>query len=449
MTAPREQLPEADHVGRRSRTAVQQVAEPPACLTASVPPGDVPDHVFRAIADSNPLPFALIDRAGVLHFVSRTIDQVLGWTAEEVVGRSILDFLDEEDVPAALDGLADVQSEADVEAGVPVIFPIRHQDGSRAFFEVSVVPVFEHPELDLVALRLRPWDADHHLGRFMELLLADGPLDDLFASLSSSVAASVLGRRAAVHHGWDGRRFAGVSGSWPGAERLPLAGDPYEQALDHDGVLALPGHWLLRVGGGPLPPAVLSIWTDVSRAPLMGHRNRLARAARYIELAVVRTAEHERLRHFAEHDALTGVANRGSFLDRLTRALADGEDRLAVVFCDVDGFKALNDSAGHAAGDAALVDVVARLRAALRDTDELARMGGDEFTVLARGIHDARAAEELADRLLAAMDGAPVGLSLGIAVAGPGATADGLLSTADEALYESKRAGGRRHTIRP
>jgi len=183
---------------------------------------------------------------------------------------------------------------------------------------------------------------------------------------------------------------------------------------------------------------------------LNGHRQVFDRSLSYVQLALVRNAEHQRLLHLAGHDALTGVANRTQFRARLAAALAIGERDLAVAFCDLDGFKAVNDTFGHIRGDAVLVDVAGRLRSSLRSGDEMARMGGDEFTVLLRNVVDAAGANHVVDRLLGALrepmlvDGAevPLGLSIGVALAGPESTADSLLARADEALYAVKRAGG-------
>jgi diguanylate cyclase (GGDEF)-like protein len=199
-----------------------------------------------------------------------------------------------------------------------------------------------------------------------------------------------------------------------------------------------------------LAPAVLSVWRTTRGAPLIGHRAVLDRSARYVQLALVRTAEHQRLRHLAGHDALTGVANRAEFRDRLAHALAIGESDLAVAFCDLDDFKPINDNYGHRVGDVVLVEMATRLRASLRTGDELARIGGDEFTVLLRNVPDAAAALHVAERILAATrdpfevegDLAKVGLSVGIALSEPDMSADALLERADEALYEVKRAGG-------
>ena len=427
---------------------------------------DLPDHVFRHLVDRTAVPYVLIDRSGVIHFASQSTERLVGLAAEDGIGRNILEFLDPEHVELALSGLSEITSDADVDAGIPVVFPILRPDGERMWLEVAVRPIFEAPELGLISLRLRSWEAEHHLEEFVQALLADAPLAEVLATLSRSVAASVQGVAAAVHHGWDGERFVGVAGSWPGASTLALDHGPWVDALDHEGVLQVPAdstvggppaasHWLVSVGGEKLPPAVLSVWTEVADPPLLGHRTALGTAARYVELAIVRTSEHQRLLHLAGHDSLTGVANRGAFRDHLAQAIAIGESGFAVGFCDLDGFKQLNDRYGHVAGDDVLVQVANRLRAALRDTDELARVGGDEFTILWRGIDSPEEADHVARRLLATIDepfAVPqgretLGISVGVALAGAGATADTLLRAADAALYESKRAGGHRCTI--
>jgi len=209
--------------------------------------------------------------------------------------------------------------------------------------------------------------------------------------------------------------------------------------------------WTERIPAADgLAAAALTVWRPVEHRMLASHRQVMARSLSYVRLALVRHAEHQRLRHLAGHDALTGVANRTEFRTRLAHALAIGERDLAVAFCDLDGFKVVNDTFGHIRGDAVLVDVAARLRSSLRAGDELARMGGDEFTVLLRNVVDAQGANHVVDRLLGALrrpilvEGTEItlGLSIGVALAGPTSTADDLLTRADEALYAVKRSGG-------
>lgn len=166
-------------------------------------------------------------------------------------------------------------------------------------------------------------------------------------------------------------------------------------------------------------------------------------------------AAEERLRHLATHDALTGLANRTLLADRLDGALERQRRTrtgLAVLYCDLDGFKAVNDDLGdHRAGDVVLTEVARRLAQAVREADTLARVGGDEFVLVAEEVEDGPAAEVLADRLHHALvapvivggDHIQLGLSVGAAVVPPGAPvgAEELLIVADRAMYRAKRTG--------
>ncbi|MGY1984654.1 diguanylate cyclase domain-containing protein [Blastococcus sp. SYSU DS0669] len=163
-------------------------------------------------------------------------------------------------------------------------------------------------------------------------------------------------------------------------------------------------------------------------------------------------ALEEALRDAALHDPLTGLPNRNLLLDRLDQTLAAAERarrQMAVLYCDLDGFKPVNDTAGHAAGDEVLVVAARRLAAEIRPGDTVARIGGDEFVVLCPEAGSERAAQVIADRITAAFDeplrqadGAEhaVGISIGVALCGPGETPDSALAASDAAMYRVKAA---------
>jgi len=158
------------------------------------------------------------------------------------------------------------------------------------------------------------------------------------------------------------------------------------------------------------------------------------------------------LEHLATHDPLTGLANRGVFERGLLRASARLDrmgGRIAVVLIDVDHFKQVNDTFGHAAGDALLQETAIRLRTAARADDLVARLGGDEFAIIASG-QTAAEFDSLAERLCAVLAEPVFGggfevtpsVSIGVAVAGVGAQVDDdLVVRADRALYAAKNAG--------
>jgi diguanylate cyclase (GGDEF)-like protein/PAS domain S-box-containing protein len=166
-----------------------------------------------------------------------------------------------------------------------------------------------------------------------------------------------------------------------------------------------------------------------------------------------RRSLEQQLRHQAFHDALTGLPNRALFLDRLAHALTRtrrGAPPLAVVFIDLDDFKTVNDSLGHAAGDELLVAVAGRIRMTVRESDTPARMGGDEFAVLIEDAGSAESARESALRVLAALrlpfrlgeQEITIRASAGIAMYGsPEQTADELLRNADISMYSAKTQG--------
>ncbi len=153
--------------------------------------------------------------------------------------------------------------------------------------------------------------------------------------------------------------------------------------------------------------------------------------------------------HQATHDGLTGLPNRAALLDHLHREVTTSWHSRALLFLDLDGFKPINDTLGHAAGDELLAAVAGRLRGALREQDLPARLGGDEFAVVLDTGGDPTSAEAAARRVLAAVNApyrlsagtASVTASIGIAHAAPARPAEELLQRADSAMYQAKRAG--------
>ncbi|EFO80931.1 diguanylate cyclase/phosphodiesterase with PAS/PAC sensor(s) [Oscillochloris trichoides DG-6] len=180
----------------------------------------------------------------------------------------------------------------------------------------------------------------------------------------------------------------------------------------------------------------------------------------FSESLQVRQKIEEQLRHQATHDALTGLPNRMYFSDQLAitlaKNLAGEECTAAVLFLDLDRFKIVNDSLGHAAGDQVLIITARRLRAAVRGGDTLARLGGDEFAILLSQLNGTDEAIQIADRIREELgapfevQGVEVALraSIGIAmISSTYSNPDDLLREADTAMYRAKAAGGTRYMI--
>lgn len=204
--------------------------------------------------------------------------------------------------------------------------------------------------------------------------------------------------------------------------------------------------WNRRKNGEDYP-----LWLSVSC-----FRDRRGRIAKHIALftdITERKREEDRLREQATHDLLTGLPNRGLFLDRVSQAvaLARRNGRLAaLLFVDLDGFKLVNDSFGHQVGDQLLADVAGRLANAVRESDTAARLGGDEFAVILTGVNNRLDILRIARKLAADLQrpyliggrNVSAGASIGVAIYPDHAQSPtDLLSLADAAMYRAKSRG--------
>ncbi|CAA9339079.1 MAG: diguanylate cyclase/phosphodiesterase (GGDEF & EAL domains) with PAS/PAC sensor(s), partial [uncultured Gemmatimonadaceae bacterium] len=249
-----------------------------------------------------------------------------------------------------------------------------------------------------------------------------------------------------------------------------LVGTPFAELVDPDGRALTAARMAAVLAGAP------HVWdvdilhangrrscTQVTAVPMVvdGAVRGVHGIAR--DITIHRVME-EQLTHQAFHDALTGLANRVLFRERAERSLlraararaGDGPpEHVAVLFLDLDDFKAVNDSLGHAEGDRLLESVAARLLKVTRGCDTVARLGGDEFAVLLDGMAGPDDAAAVVQRITAAVR-VPVALeareltvtcSVGLAHARDGDTADELLRNADVAMYRAKAAGKGRHAV--
>jgi diguanylate cyclase (GGDEF)-like protein/PAS domain S-box-containing protein len=172
-----------------------------------------------------------------------------------------------------------------------------------------------------------------------------------------------------------------------------------------------------------------------------------------------RKLAEQRVRHLAHHDPLTGLPNRALLLDRLHQALLQARrerGRIAVLMLDLDDFKAVNDSSGHRFGDRLLCAVADRLRGTVRESDTLARYGGDEFTMVQTGLREPQGAEVLARKIVEIVaapfliDGQVIRTTASVGVAlhpEHGGAAEPLLDHADIALYRAKALGRNRAEV--
>ncbi|MGW0283420.1 putative bifunctional diguanylate cyclase/phosphodiesterase [Streptomyces sp. NPDC003236] len=205
-------------------------------------------------------------------------------------------------------------------------------------------------------------------------------------------------------------------------------------------------------------PDGTALWTNLTVSLLRDADGNPQYQLALMEDTTERRLLNLRLRYEATHDALTGLPNRTLFFERLEKALGAGEgQRFGLCYLDLDGFKTINDSLGHAAGDRLLVEVADRLQSCATAPGEMvARLGGDEFVALTTGVDTEREVDELAERIMSALV-TPVSIdgrdllvrgSLGI-VEGPAGerTAAEVLRSADITMYRAKSAGGNRSEL--
>lgn len=287
------------------------------------------------------------------------------------------------------------------------------------------VPVVALPDTDGV-LRLMP---GHDLP------------SDLAAVLDDVGPHSAIGRTSRAEHQPVVITDIGDDPEWGEVGRL---------FVEHD--LHALWQWLLRADDGR-ELGLIAVFLPTARAPSEHEALLFSQAAHLASIVIQRHLAEEALAHQALHDALTGLPNRTLLVDRIDQALALSSrsgDAAAVLFCDLDRFKFVNDSLGHAAGDRLLCMVADRWETLLRQGDTVGRFGGDEFVVVANAVEGAKGADALAGRLIDALrqpflvDGVEVvvGVSVGVAVAFAGrGEADQLIRDADSAMYAAKAKG--------
>jgi diguanylate cyclase (GGDEF)-like protein len=174
--------------------------------------------------------------------------------------------------------------------------------------------------------------------------------------------------------------------------------------------------------------------------------------ARFLWTLLTRLKQtNEQVTHLAHHDGLTGLPNRTLFYDRLNQAIARAKrdkESVAVLFLDLDGFKKINDTLGHASGDVLLIEAAKRIQSCVRESDTVARMGGDEFTAILCNVGNGKeiVAQKILDTIrqpfMLADQSCSVGVSIGIAIyPDSGGNAEDLVKVADTAMYLAKDSG--------
>ncbi len=414
---------------------------------------------FRALVQRATDVVTVIDANGRIAYQSPAAEHVLGATPAALLGHSVFALIHRANRSRVRAALA--QLLADPSRVVVETLRVRHRDGGWRVVEVTGTNLLAEPAVCGIVTNLRDVTAREVAAmalRHSEASLAEvqriahvGSWEYDYATGALHLSDELFRITGHAPHGFVPTGAAMLALVHP-ADRARMALAP----LDGPGVPALAetDFRCMRPDG---TVRILHQYAE-NRYDAAG---RLSLRIGTVQDVTKWRALEGRLAHQATHDALTDLPNRALLLARLGGALirAAGTGRLCAVLClDLDHFKHVNDSLGHAAGDRLLVAVAARLGAVLDDGDTLARLGGDEFVVLLGAVADGAEAARVAVRLHAALEQAftvdgqeimattGVGLALGIDTVGTADAAENLLRFADVALYRAK-ATGRARTV--
>ncbi|WP_018412430.1 diguanylate cyclase domain-containing protein [Methyloversatilis thermotolerans] len=407
----------------------------------------------------------VVDPHGRFLYVSPAFSRILGYDGEEVLGRNMIEFVHPDDRARTLETALEIMS------GQPKpLFENRylHRDGHVVHLMWSARWSDDRQVRVAVArditARKRAEAMQAALYAMSEAAHEARALPELMACMQSHLiglvpaAQCVLALRTdpagdlRVEYAVDqaGHPLAHVPAA--GRDFLARLADGCEARIFRDGLAA---QWCgAPVGSAPGCEGVLAVMRPADGPGFSEADAELLHfVALQVATALQRLRLQQRLRQMAQFDALTGLPNRALLIDRMETAIAAARRarvRLAVLYLDVDRFKSVNDTLGHAAGDTLLQVVAQRLRASVRDADTVARLGGDEFVVLIPELRRRDDADAVADKIRTALalpvdiDGhtLQVGASIGVAL-WPADGEDGraLLSVADAAMYALKRRG--------
>lgn len=446
------------------------------------------EQILDAFSRTSHSGYSLADAEGRIRRISGFSSHILGYSPEELVGTQVVRM-----VPEELRGTVREQHEAVIRDGKPRsgVWKLMHRRGHFRYMHISGERVTGADGEPLVFSSLTDVTQDHlrtrlrnERSRLLERLARSYSVADVLSELLGTLPRYSSNAVAAIAE-LNGEGLQLLSAPALTAEQrelfqalLQLPGSPVEVMRQRDWLTATPD--LQRsstYAGGELAARAgwqAMIWFPL-RHPDGSQRGAMAilrdqpepfgddeteLLADVVALAstILETGSLlERMHYQANHDILTGLANRRLLRERTTRALAGarrGRSQLAVFMLDLDNFKMVNDSLGHDAGDELLNDVASRLLDCTRDEDTVARLGGDEFVVVAPEV-DRAGAERLVEKLMAALSNparlggqaVTVRPSIGIALSGvDGDSADALLSAADAAMYDAKASG--RNTYR-
>ncbi|MGD9704718.1 MAG: putative bifunctional diguanylate cyclase/phosphodiesterase [Acidimicrobiia bacterium] len=419
------------------------------------------------IMDAASEAMVLLDASGSISWANERAAKLFGLDRDGWIGRSPLPLVHPDDLELATEAMTDTLASTGVQ--IPIEIRIACADGTWALAEITGNSRVGDDAIDGVVLTIRRLGWREHWRELLTMISRGDELPHLLDRLAR-LALELLEVDAVLMAGGEHiTRALPATDTDDDPPRLECVPDTALSAALRGGeAIALDertgGHWWCApLGAGETPFGAIAVLFAQPNRPWSNDRRSLAELCRIMAIIDQREGTLARLRHQAMHDALTDLPNRRALQERLAKAVVEGP--LSLLLVDLDGFKLVNDSLGHHAGDQLLAAVAQRLRtSAASEIDDplVARLGGDEFAILVPG--DAAAATACADVLVGSLDdpfhidGRSLLATASIGVvhhAGPtgeeaSEIAAALLRDADTALYQAKSEGRNRwSTFRP
>ena len=407
---------------------------------------------FRALVQHASDIIMVIGPDAVITYVSPAFEAILGYSSDEAVGMDGVELAHPSDVGILRAAILDV-TRGPTAAGSEV--RLAHRDGSWRWFDVIVTDLIKDPSVAGWVANLR--DITDRKAQEAALSEAQEAFRHAFDDAPIGIGLVDLhGRIERTNRAMAvllGRTQDDLAGTLIGELTHP---DDRDVSDFHADRLTRNEIDFYRIEKRYLRPDGTTVWASLSVSLVRDMAGQPMYQIGQLEDITDRKLLADRLTHDAAHDSMTGLLNRSSFTERVTHALVQGADRkVAVLFIDLDHFKVVNDSLGHAIGDELVTTVAQRLRDVLRPGNVIARFGGDEFVVLCDDLKNDDDASSIARRLLEAV-AEPIALtteevfvtaSIGIAIAEPGDSSETLLRHADAAMYRAKNGGRARAVV--
>jgi diguanylate cyclase (GGDEF)-like protein/PAS domain S-box-containing protein len=407
-------------------------------------------HLFEAVLANLSDLVAVLNGDGQLQYISPAIERLLGRGAAERVGSSIFENVHPDDLGRIMEQFAVALHQPG--CAPPFEARVLHDDGTYRAFEVAANNQLHDPDIEGIILAARDVTVRTELAD--SLLQAEQRFERVFehASIGLTIVTT------------DGR-FSRVNPAY-----ARMLGHPQTAfttmtiaSVTHPDEMEATEVEFGRLLGGETESYQLDkrlrradgtwLWVRLSSSPIRDEHGQIVQLlGQAVDISDAR-ARAERLEHDATHDELTGLASRNLLADSLNRALARAErdgDPVGVLVVDLDYFKRVNDTRGHAAGDDVLIAVAERLRDSVRASDLVARIGGDEFVIMLQSVNGLWEATDVAERVVVSIaepfivdgEAVTIGASVGTTVSRPGER-DGavVMARADQAAYAAKAAG--------